>query len=317
MIRIDIHTHAFRDEDTPTNIFGIASRVVGKKHWRLKLAAFLLHVGLPTNKDVLERLSRFLKQSTKTTEEQLKDILSRVDAAVILTMDMAQMGAGKVKRHFEEQLDELIALKAQGYNIYIYMHLDPKRLNLVNLVEHYHDKIDGYKLYPPISGYPTHPTIVSIINKYPKPVISHCTDTSPIYYKGDDLEEMIDWTHWTARRGSRQEMCQSFSHPYWLAELSKLIPPWVPVSAAHAGGSNPRLRQFVYKYCRLYPNMFADDCFTNQDPNIRKEVRENMPSGKRLGGTDDYMTDPNFIDTEAYQNNLKFVSCIHLKMGTI
>ena len=285
---IDIHTHTMGIEDTAEYQFGKFSKWIGKKKSRLKLVQNCLYwLGEKTHIDELERYAVLLDYLDDSTESKIVRMLQRVDCIVINTMDLAYCGAGDVKRDYRRQLDELISLKTK-YNIKIFMHLEPKRDNFWELVDYYQFFVDGWKLYPPVSGYPTDHDIQAVLKKYPKPVTAHCTDTSPIYYKGEDIDLMIDWSHWTARGGSQKDKCQSFSHPYWLAVLAKSNPQ-VSINAAHGGGKNPKLRDYVKKYCREIPNFYTDCSFTFGDPKENFEEFHKGIETKGLYGTDNTM----------------------------
>jgi hypothetical protein len=110
-MKIDIHTHTLGIDNTPELIFGKISKFVGKSKTRLNIISKILHYALPTNRDILERLSIFLNEMGKSTEQKIQELLQDNDMVIINTIDLEYAGAGNVNIKYEKQIAELIILK--------------------------------------------------------------------------------------------------------------------------------------------------------------------------------------------------------------
>ena len=304
-MKIDIHTHTLGIDNTPELIFGKISKFVGKSKTRLNIISKILHYALPTNRDILERLSIFLNEMGKSTEQKIQELLQDNDMVIINTIDLEYAGAGNVNIKYEKQIAELIILKKK-YNIKIFVHLDNKRQDLYKLASFFAPFVDGWKLYPPVSGYPNDECIKAVLRDFPKHVTTHCTDSSPIYYHGNVDELLIE--HWTTRKGTQKNKCQSFSHPYWVFLLANEFKN-INFNFAHAGGNNKEWQSYIIHICKDNDNCFTDTSYTFKDVKGFSKVFDAIPD-KLLFGTDDCMCDgyslPNMAAMQ--KNHKKFLN---------
>lgn len=310
--KIDGHFHAFGMEHVPKNLFGFITRFIGKNDTRLKIASWLVSHLIPSKLDSLEKYARLLKYLALSTEDKIKIGLKRVDLLVVLTMDFTEAKAGKIEVSFEEQLDELIYLRdVKKYPILIYMHLDPKRKDFMDLVNRYAGFVDGWKLYPALTGYPTHDFIQWALIKYPKPVICHMNRTSPVFYQGN-VKSMIDWKHWTSIKGSQKDMCQSFNHPYWLKVLAENN-PHIPFDFSHIGGYKGHFveqdRKYIIEILLTLPNAFGSGAYTFHDEEFADYCKR-IIKYKYLDGTDDFMCEPFRLGGQGTENMKRFLTYI-------
>ncbi|MEQ8470205.1 MAG: hypothetical protein RIC35_03430 [Marinoscillum sp.] len=136
---------------------------------------------------------------------------------IVLPMDMEQMGAGKVKKDYNAQLDELIAIKSKDkQNVFKpFVFVDPRRIKVSTdffswsqgkpgevvpdpncrifdcIVNHH---FSGFKIYPALGYYPFDEALLPLW-KYAAdnqlPIMTH-TIRGTIYYRGKKQE---NWFH--------------------------------------------------------------------------------------------------------------------------
>jgi hypothetical protein len=132
---------------------------------------------------------------------------------VILPMDMEYMEAGKVKKTYREQMEELARLKKkpdQAYPIYPFVFADPRRMKdetnyfaytvskgtvtlescfIKTFIEEH--RFNGFKIYPALGYYPFDEALLPLW-KYAAdnglPVLTHCI-RGTIFYRGRKKDE--------------------------------------------------------------------------------------------------------------------------------
>lgn len=237
------------------------------------------------------KLGMYIDTMDKTDEERVLEDLKYHDRIVLICTDLHYMGAGKVMRPYEEQIASAVALKNKYKGkVLVFMMLDPNRPDLKQLVKKWHLHIDGWKLYP-TWYFVTDQRLRWVFDNYPKSVIVHCTDTSPVHWNGSrqELKKKLGGAireyKWYK---SKQWNSQLFSHPRYIKYMADLYQN-IAWSAAHLGGKNPERRKYVLN--NLGDNFFSDDCFTFVDEDeiidLASIVTENV---NIIHGTDYFMT---------------------------
>ena len=110
------HNHIFTHENIPNRYFPfflVPITRIGPFRWALRGVMKLI---VPwTKNDKVHRYAAFIKAAyRKKQEENLKALIGYYPTGtkfIILPMDMAYMGAGKIKEDIDEQHDELIGLE--------------------------------------------------------------------------------------------------------------------------------------------------------------------------------------------------------------
>ena len=280
-VKIDIHRHVLGIEHVAKGMFGKISEWIMKKPTkRLHILSHILKFGgkLIPGRDGLERLSRLLVNIDLSTEQKIQLALKDADMICIYAIDMENCEAGEVEVSYAEQIEELIALKKKGYNIKIFMHLDNNRPDLFSFAAKYQEHVDGWKLYPPLSGYPDDLYIDSILTLWPKPVAIHCTDSSPIFFHGYVNDNDM----------SQKEKCQIFGDPTYIVRLAKKHPE-VNFNLCHGGGNNTAMRLRIINICRTLPNCFTESSYED-NKQFFNEIYSKIPK-KCLFGSDAIMCD--------------------------
>jgi len=249
------HTHTFLYKDVPSKFLPLGLvRFIAKRS--VRIARFLNNITPGTDDDVYDRYANFLRLMKCPTQEKSFQYLTRFYPSnakfVILSMDMNYMCAGDVPRHFEKQLDELVALK-QKYptKVFPFIGIDPRRKNIEDLVERYigNQGFCGLKLYPPLGYFPYDDRLMSIY-KYAEshgiPIIAHSSKSGPIYSR-QKKKELIK----TIKEGldpetgilpsfkykNEKELCNYFTHPLNYKILFNKFPK-LKICLAHFGGQS-------------------------------------------------------------------------------
>ena len=127
------HIHTFTEKDVPRNFLPLGLvRVLSTKAGFRTIANILNNINPFSNKDFFDRYVRFVEIARFGSQIDIFKECSRFYPAdsrfIVLSMDMANMNAGKVPRKYEEQLDELIKLKnAFPTQVIPFIHIDPRR----------------------------------------------------------------------------------------------------------------------------------------------------------------------------------------------
>ncbi len=275
--------------------------------------ARFLNLLLPfSSNDLLDRYANFIRVAGKKSQfeifQQLFDIyvkfceenkISINDLRfVILTMDMEFMEAGKTKKSFEEQLEEVAKLAinpAYGDLIIPFMFIDPRREDIDALVEKYiiRGVYKGAKMYPPIGYFPDDDRLARIyyqLEQAQKPIITHCSQGG-IYL-----------------RSMKQTECEQFTWPInWIPVLENY--PKLKICFAHMGGEQAFKDFFIpgskgqnyinnwfyliLEMLKKFPNLYVDISYTfwkfEYFPILKLLLDNSNYRNKLLFGTDFFM----------------------------
>jgi uncharacterized protein len=267
------HNHLFTHENIPNGYFPLflvpAARI---KPLRWALQGIMKAVIPWTKNDKIHRYAAFIKATYRETQEDnllsLMGYYPKKTKFIILPMDMAYMGAGKVKEDIDKQHDELAKLaNSEEYKDLIipFAHIDPRRPSalkrLKSLVEN--DCFKGVKIYPPLGYRPDHPIFMEQIYPYMVehdiPLLAHC---SPGSVNSKDYEK---------------EVAHSFADPENYIKVMESFPE-LRVCLAHFGGisewkrhldeprdiSNPTWVKKIIDMIQSgnYPNLYTDISYT-------------------------------------------------------
>jgi predicted TIM-barrel fold metal-dependent hydrolase len=186
------HSHIFTHENIPNGYFPLllvpAARIAPIR-WALRGVMKLI---VPrTKNDKAHRYAAFIKAAyRKRQEDNLKHLIDYYPKGtkfVILPMDMAYMGAGKIKEDIDEQHNELARLaKSDDYKDVLipFAHIDPRRPSalerLSSLVEY--NGFRGVKIYPTLGYRPDDNVLMDEIYPYMTqkniPLLAHCSPGS-------------------------------------------------------------------------------------------------------------------------------------------
>ena len=278
------HMHVFTIQDVPEKFLPLQLvRWIAKRDWPV-MNWVIRHLNPFTDNDVFDKYLAFIRtakmKSQKEIFENCKKFYPEATRFVALAMDLKYMGAGKVPRQYEDQLEELAALES---SVYKFIHADPRRYDIEQLVAHY-VRVKGFKgvkLYPPIGYFPYDERLQSVYkfcdeNKIP--VISHSSPNGPVYFKGsrDELFYLGQWdpNDPNIKKKSNKELCALFCQPDTFA-WPMLKYPNVNFCIAHFGGDDwdAYMRgektgnwvQAIIDLITRYDNCWTDISFTMHD----------------------------------------------------
>ena len=197
------HTHIFTHENIPDHYFKFyLVHLTRSRFFRWIISGGTRFALLFFRKK--ERVRRFkayldsvLNDKQEENFVELQRFYPSGTRFVILPMDMALMGAGKVLEDIDAQRQELAKLAGnrQYKDVVIpFAHIDPRRVDslqrLTKLVEEQHFR--GVKIYPPLGYGPNHPTLMDEVYPFMVekniPLIAHCSPGS-VNSKEIPLEE--------------------------------------------------------------------------------------------------------------------------------
>jgi predicted TIM-barrel fold metal-dependent hydrolase len=192
--------HTFTNVHAPDRY---VPRIVGRL---LKIAWFreglLALVGLfeRGRRTRIARYARILEVSYNRSQEAVfliaRSFYPRGTRFVVLPMEMAFMGAGKVEEPLSAQHAALAKLARDYPGVVIpFAAVDPRRPGVVEetkrLLEH--DGFRGIKLYPPTGYHPDDPRLRELYDYAAErgiPVMTHCSRPAHVQYRGELTEEM-------------------------------------------------------------------------------------------------------------------------------
>ncbi len=314
------HIHTFMNGDVPDKFLPLGLVRLLASNTGTKVIAKLLNYLNPfSTKDIFNRYVNFLTTSKlgsqKAIFEQCQKFYPDDTRFVVLPMDMAFMGAGKVARNYSEQLDELTDFAKQNSALIPFMHIDPRRPGIFELFKSYVEEkgVRGVKLYPPLGYFPQDELLYPIYEYCEKnnlPVIAHCSPFNIVHYRGKrkELETLLTKSNIPidTKGKSKKELCSYFTHPLNYAPVLKDF-PGLKICVAHFGSSyywkefldNPSADdnwlKIITEMIGKHENFYTDISFTlsNRDffPLLKVLMYNNKINRKILFGSDYYMVE--------------------------
>ncbi len=315
------HIHTFTDRDVPNNFLPIGLVRFIRTKFGYNITSAILHNAIPwKNNDTLDRYARFLRTSLYKTQQK---VLERCmpfypdnTKFIILPMDMAYMGAGKVPRHYTDQLAELHLLKKKYPDQVIpFVHIDPRRKGVFNILVRCVEEwgFMGVKLYPPLGVFPydeRFDPIYRYCEENNLPIITHCSPRNPVHFKGSrkNLLELLGKSkHHIPTEGKKvKELCANFTHPLNYIDVIERFPK-LKICFAHFGSQyywdkyihHPEQEnnwvRIIRNLCIRYPNFYTDISFIMADTKyfslMKVFMADEVLSKKILFGSDYYMVE--------------------------
>jgi predicted TIM-barrel fold metal-dependent hydrolase len=253
-----------------------------------------------SQQQIFENCSRYYPENTKF---------------VILPMDMAYMGAGKVPRAYVDQLSELSKLKKTHPQTLPFIHIDPRREGVFDLLKQSVEEwgFKGVKLYPPLGYFPYDERLYPIYEYCEKnnlSVISHCSPYNPVHFKGSkkELYKLLakSYKPIETKGKNRKKLCSNFSHPN---NYSRVLEDFsnLNICLAHFGSeyywdkylANPNEEDnwfvIIKEMLKKHNNLYSDISFTlNKEeffPLLKVLLANQKLKNKILFGSDYYMVE--------------------------
>lgn len=315
------HNHLFTHENIPNGYFPVLIPLArfGPARWGLRL---LLKGIIPwTKNDKMHRRAAFIKAAyRKNQEDNFKELIGyypKGSKFIILPMDMAFMGAGKVKEGIDEQHSELAKLAVNPLYrdlVIPFAHIDPRRKDslqrLIKLVEEHNFK--GVKIYPTLGYKPSDDRLMDEIYPYMVqrgiPLLAHC---SPGSVNSKDI--------------SKEDAHKMADPDNYISVMEKY--PELKICLGHFGGigewkrhidepRNSNNTTWLTKILRLmksgkYPNLYADISYTifnfqENVPLLKILLEDEAVVGKVLFGSDFYMVENENYSEKRFSTDLRY-----------
>jgi len=300
--------HIFTVDHVPENFLPLGlAKLMKQPYLQTPLRFLLVNLNPFSNRDLFERYANFVRISTNKSQREVFEVVRAyypLDTRfVVLPMDMAYMGAGKVPVEIDGQHDELARL-VQKYpqQIIPFAAVDPRRPGVFESLKSWVENkgFKGIKLYPPLGYMPNDHGLVPIY-EYAQannlPVMTHCS-------RGGVRNKKLSATE-----------AAKFSDPDNYREIMDRFPN-LKICMGHAGGdqdwqqyldqpwdgSAPKsemswLSKILDIICSgQYPNFYADISYTifhiEENAQILKVLlQDERVKTQMLFGSDFYMVE--------------------------
>ncbi len=314
------HIHTFTSVDVPDKFLPFALVRILRTVLGYKIVTGVLKHIIPfTDNDIFDRYARFVEIGKLGSQQKIFDTCAMYyplsTKFIVLSMDLAFMKAGRVKRNYIEQLNELATISISTGRIYPFIHADPRREGIFDLVKHAIEdlKFKGLKIYPNIGYLPFDDRLYSIYEYCEHnriPVIAHGSPINAVYFRGNRLETLQLLSNSLVPVDevgkSNKELCAYFSHPLNFEKVIKDFPN-LKYCIAHFGSehywneyiknpSNPG-NWFVHvqRLIRENSNVYTDVSFTMNNrelfPLLKIVLTDLAIRSKVLFGSDFYMVE--------------------------
>jgi len=254
-----------------------------------------------SDNDAFDRLGHFLEYSDFSENEVIEKLVKQNPKSrfCIKIIDLSCMGAGNVKVSLIKQLYTLLRLKKDYPQLILFPVIDPRNKeidSIYHVMSAHINEIGGFGFYPNI-GYTLEDErldrFFELLNDNKKSCIIHCTDTTPVYYKGNDLQKLIyplRKYYFFKDSKSKKELCGNFGHPSFIVQRAIKYKN-INFSAAHFGGENKSWRSYLINVIENHSNIFVDTSFTFETDSTQLEEYILNPriNRKILPGRDWYM----------------------------
>lgn len=317
---INTHIHIFKDVDIPNRFLPLwLVRVLASKPGYYFAGKILNNINPFSDDDLFNRYLKFVSIGRMGTQKKIFENCSRFypkdTKFVILPMDMAYMGAGKVPRKYEDQLAELGELKLTHPETIPFIHIDPRRKDFLDLLKKSVEEwgFKGVKLYPPLGYFPyderLYPVYEYCVNN-DLSVISHCSPYNPVHFKGSksDLIKLLSMSNKpiNTKGKSKKELCSNFTKPQ---NYEKILNDFkdLNICLAHFGseyywdkylnnpGDDENWFVVIKEMMLKYNNLYSDISFTlnNQEffPLLKILLSNDKLKNNILFGSDYYMVE--------------------------
>lgn len=248
-----------------------------------------------------------------------------------LTIDFDYMNAGKAKKPYLQQLEDVAELKRiftrKNLDVLLpFVCADPRRENVFELVKEYIEKhqFSGIKLYPALGFFPDDPRLDKIYQYAEEnqiPITTHCIPKNKNHFRYKPTKEMIEkarerFSFYNQKDSNKSyDFAKYLNHPdnytYILEKYPKL-----KINLAHFGGNeewnnyldisdeNFKKERNWYSIIRKmivkYENVYADISFTVYDdklyPLLRNLLKTPQVQNRILFGSDFYMLQKDYTE---------------------
>ncbi|MCK9281869.1 MAG: amidohydrolase family protein [Melioribacteraceae bacterium] len=327
------HIHTFTDKTVPDGFLPLGLIPIMRTQIGYNIMTSFLKNIIPfTHKDYIEKYAEFIRIGKLPSQDAIFDLCSSVyphgTQFIVITMDMSQMGAGKVRQPYREQITEIGELSKRHQNIIPFIHLDPRNTNHYDnlLLAHEVYGFEGVKIYPNLGHLPDTAEMINIFEyckRFNLSMIFHCSPFNPVHFQGtkEEFKKALSGSIFYNKidfNQSKRTLSSYFSHPLNYKGLFKVYDT-VNCSFAHFGSEyywDKYLKKdfddnwflIIKGMLQTYKRVFSDISFTannkNYFPIIKELIDDPLISEKIIYGSDFSMNSTRKSEYDFY-NDLK------------
>ena len=307
------HIHVFGEKDVPRGFlpFGLV-RIATTRAGFFILKNIMKAIDPIFKNTSFQKYIRYCEIGKKKMENIFLTVVNKYPKDTvfwILTINMENMGAGRVPRTYTEQLKETKRLYEKYPDlIRVFLHVDPRQKDFMYWVKQ--PFVAGIKLYPPMGYMPDDPRLTKMYeycNKVGMPVITHCGEDSPTHWKGKKqtlLKLLADNNIDHNPKHSKKKLAAQLCHPQLFAKLAAKYPN-INFCLAHWGSHSAWKKYLndpsdpdnwfvlIKRLIKTIPNLYTDISFTLHEKkyfSVLKVMLEDFEiQQKVLFGSDYYM----------------------------
>ena len=192
----NVHSHIFTIKHVPEKFLPLGLVKVFENKRAAKIILWILQNVYPfSHFEICKRICAFANAARHDTQaeilEDMRGFYPENTRFAVLAMDFEHMEAGKPKKSFKNQIDELGQLKkAFPDRLYPFAAVDPRHHDILKFVKTCieEDHFAGIKLYPPMGFYPFDARlndVYSYAEDHQIPITVHCAPhTSLVHWRG-------------------------------------------------------------------------------------------------------------------------------------
>jgi uncharacterized protein len=314
------HIHIFRDIDVPKKFLPFyLMRLLAVKPGFALIAKALHNINPFSDTDIFDRYAKFISIGSLGSQQKIFEECKRFYPSstqfIVLPMDIEYICAGLVPRKYKDQLKELAELKKIYPQIIPFMHVDPRRKDVLGLLKKCVEEwgFKGVKLYPLLGYFPYDEDLYPIFEYCQQqnlPVISHCSPYNPVHFRGSNkkLHKLLEKskTPINVNNYSRKELFAFFTDPnnykYVLNDFKDLricLAHWGSVGAWTEFIENPGNPNnwflIIKDMLENYKTLYTDISFTLSNKEyfslLKVLLSDKAINDKILFGSDYYMAE--------------------------
>ena len=196
------HIHTFTYAHVPDRMVARPAGWLLRSAWIRRRALRILRRIRPETRDRYERYAQILELSygekgQETVFDTVRGYYPEDTRFIVLPMDMALMGAGRVEKSIADQHEELARLRDKHPAVVIpFAAVDARRADVETTTKRLIDErgFRGLKLYPPLGFHPNDRALAPLYAYAERggiPVISHCSRPAGVRYRGTATTRML------------------------------------------------------------------------------------------------------------------------------
>lgn len=326
----NVHCHVFTIDYLPKKFIGwyLPTTLIRRK-WIAKRLFRLVKKFAPS---LAGFVYSAIKESQGAIFDELRGYYPKTARFCPLTIDFDYMNAGRSRKSYLQQLDDISALKKEyqekELNVFFpFVCADPRRKNVFAIVKTYIEEhnFSGIKLYPALGFFPDDSRldeVYSYAEENQIPITTHCIPKNKNHFRYKPDKEMVEkakdrFSDFYNEKDSNNsyDFAKYLNHPdNYKFVLNRF--PKLKLNLAHFGGNDEwnnyldvsdenfnkerNWYSLIRKMLMSYENVYSDISFTVHDdrlyPLLRNLLKTPKTRDKVLFGSDFYMLQKDYSE---------------------